>query len=75
VSWSSRGKLIYQGIKQGLSENEAILKAYGNLVGGPLGGLVQVADVVNVVAFLASNQSDYMTGQAINITGGRVMMR
>jgi 3-oxoacyl-[acyl-carrier protein] reductase/meso-butanediol dehydrogenase/(S,S)-butanediol dehydrogenase/diacetyl reductase len=75
VSWGSSGKKIYQGIKQGLSENEAILKAYGNEIIGPLGRLVQVADVVNVVAFLASNQSDYMTGQAINITGGRVTMR
>jgi sorbitol-6-phosphate 2-dehydrogenase len=30
-------------------------------------------DVANVVAFLASDQSGYMTGQAINVTGGQVM--
>jgi sorbitol-6-phosphate 2-dehydrogenase len=30
-------------------------------------------DVTNVVVFLASEQSSYMTGQAINVTGGQVM--
>ncbi len=30
-------------------------------------------DVSNVVVFLASEQSSYMTGQAINVTGGQVM--
>ena len=31
------------------------------------------ADVCNVVAFLASDQASYMTGQAINVTGGQEM--
>jgi len=30
-------------------------------------------DVTNVVVFLASNQASYMTGQAINVTGGQEM--
>jgi sorbitol-6-phosphate 2-dehydrogenase len=30
-------------------------------------------DVCNVVVFLASDQSGYMTGQAINVTGGQEM--
>jgi sorbitol-6-phosphate 2-dehydrogenase len=30
-------------------------------------------DVANVVVFLASGQSSYMTGQAINVTGGQEM--
>ena len=29
--------------------------------------------VANVVAFLASPDSDYMTGQALNVDGGLVM--
>ncbi|TAK22114.1 MAG: glucose 1-dehydrogenase [Chloroflexota bacterium] len=36
----------------------------------PLGRVQVPEDVANLVAFLASSQSDYMTGQAINITGG-----
>jgi len=38
----------------------------------PLGRLEVPDDVANLVAFLASSQSDYMTGQAINISGGMV---
>ncbi|MBN1250422.1 MAG: sorbitol-6-phosphate dehydrogenase [Anaerolineae bacterium] len=30
-------------------------------------------DITNVVVFLASDQSSYMTGQAINVTGGQEM--
>jgi len=31
------------------------------------------ADVTNMVVFLASDQAAYMTGQAINVTGGQEM--
>lgn len=36
----------------------------------PLGRLGLPEDVARTVAFLASDESEYMTGQAINITGG-----
>jgi NAD(P)-dependent dehydrogenase (short-subunit alcohol dehydrogenase family) len=36
----------------------------------PLGRLEQPEDVANLVSFLASDDSNFMTGQAINITGG-----
>jgi len=39
----------------------------------PMGRLAKVEDVVNVTCFLASSRAAYMTGQAINITGGREM--
>jgi NAD(P)-dependent dehydrogenase (short-subunit alcohol dehydrogenase family) len=39
----------------------------------PLGRLGSSAEVANLVAFLASSQSSYMTGQAINVTGGQLM--
>ncbi|MBX7159700.1 MAG: SDR family oxidoreductase [Acidimicrobiia bacterium] len=39
----------------------------------PLGRLETPADVAGVVAFLASDQAGYMTGQAINVTGGQEM--
>lgn len=41
--------------------------------GIPLGRAETPEDVANVVSFLASRDSDYMTGQAINIDGGLVM--
>lgn len=39
----------------------------------PLGRLASIKDVTSVTLFLASEGSDYMTGQAINVTGGREM--
>ncbi|HPB11092.1 MAG TPA: SDR family NAD(P)-dependent oxidoreductase [Kiritimatiellia bacterium] len=39
----------------------------------PLGRLASIEDVVDVTVFLCSSGADYMTGQAINITGGREM--
>jgi NAD(P)-dependent dehydrogenase (short-subunit alcohol dehydrogenase family) len=39
----------------------------------PLGRGAQPADVANVVGFLATSKADYLTGQAINVTGGLVM--
>jgi meso-butanediol dehydrogenase/(S,S)-butanediol dehydrogenase/diacetyl reductase len=43
------------------------------IVGIPLGRPEVPADVAGVVRFLASADSDYMTGQAIHIDGGLVM--
>jgi NAD(P)-dependent dehydrogenase (short-subunit alcohol dehydrogenase family) len=40
----------------------------------PLGRIAQPADVANIVAFLASDQSNYMTGQIINFTGGMTLI-
>ena len=39
----------------------------------PLGRIETPEDVANVVGFLASGKSSYMTGQAINVTGGLIM--
>ncbi|MCU1556417.1 MAG: family NAD(P)-dependent oxidoreductase [Microbacteriaceae bacterium] len=39
----------------------------------PLGRLGETGDVAGVAAFLASTDADYLTGQAINVTGGMVM--
>lgn len=39
----------------------------------PLGRGCSYEDVVNVAVFLASDESSYMTGQAINVTGGQEM--
>ena len=41
--------------------------------GIPLGRPERPEDVASVVAFLAGPDSDYMTGQALNVDGGLVM--
>jgi meso-butanediol dehydrogenase/(S,S)-butanediol dehydrogenase/diacetyl reductase len=50
---------------------EEVRKGYELQV--PLGRLCEPDDVAKVVAFLCSSEADYMTGQAINVTGGQVM--
>jgi NAD(P)-dependent dehydrogenase (short-subunit alcohol dehydrogenase family) len=39
----------------------------------PLGRMEHPEDVANVIGFLASPRAAYMTGQAINVTGGLIM--
>jgi len=39
----------------------------------PLGRGCDYEDVANVMVFLCSEESSYMTGQAINVTGGQEM--
>jgi NAD(P)-dependent dehydrogenase (short-subunit alcohol dehydrogenase family) len=50
---------------------DEIVKKFTSKV--PLGRLARIDDVVNMTCYLASPRADYMTGQAINITGGREM--
>nr|WP_308874302.1 SDR family oxidoreductase [Thiothrix subterranea] len=39
----------------------------------PLRRIAKPDDVAGVVAFLASRQSDYLTGETIRVNGGQVM--
>ena len=55
---------------QGLTE-EQVRQKYVDQV--PMKRPCAYDDVCNVVVFLASDQSSYMTGQAINVTGGQEM--
>ena len=50
---------------------EEVVKKFTSKV--PLGRLATVEDVVAATTFLSSDDAAYMTGQAINITGGREM--
>jgi len=49
-------------------DREQVLKTFVNQV--PMGRMQTGEDVANVVAFLASEDGGYMTGQALNICGG-----
>lgn len=55
---------------RGITESE-VRQNYINQV--PMKRGCTYDDVCNVVIFLASDQSSYMTGQAINVTGGQEM--
>jgi NAD(P)-dependent dehydrogenase (short-subunit alcohol dehydrogenase family) len=59
-----------QGALLGLSPEEFTRQRLAQV---PLGRMERPEDVANVIGFLASSRSAYMTGQAINVTGGLVM--
>jgi sorbitol-6-phosphate 2-dehydrogenase len=56
--------------KWGITEEE-VRQKYRDQV--PMGRGCTYQDVTNVLVFLASEQAGYMTGQAINVTGGQEM--
>jgi sorbitol-6-phosphate 2-dehydrogenase len=67
--WVNQLYKEYAG-RLGISEDE-VRQHYVNMV--PMKRGCTYRDVTNVVVFLASDDSAYMTGQAINITGGQQM--
>ncbi len=54
-----------------LRQNEAMMKKW--LLDIPVGRLGKPEDVVAAVLFLCSQSAAYLTGQAINVDGGKVM--
>ena len=40
----------------------------------PLRRLAKTGDIANAIVFLASETSDFMTGETIRINGGQVML-
>jgi len=54
----------------GVTMDEWVLKNMPNI---PLGRIGYPEDVAKVITFLASDEADYMTGQAVNISGGQEM--
>lgn len=69
--WTNDGGLYDQYARnQGLTK-EQIRQKYLDQV--PLKRGCSYDDIANVMVFLASDQASYMTGQAINVTGGQEM--
>jgi len=67
---------VWANVSAGYTTNmnlpkEEVVKKFTEKI--PLKRLATVDDVASVTVFLASQGADYMTGQAINITGGREM--
>ena len=60
--------------KLGIGIEEATAQVYAEQIQDiPLGRVAQPEEQANAVAFLASKESDFITGIALNVTGGRVM--
>jgi len=59
-----------QGAVLGLTPEEFTRQRLAQV---PLGRMERAEDVASVIGFLASPRSGYMTGQAINVTGGLIM--
>lgn len=72
-TWSdhTNGLFIEYGKTQHLTP-EQVREKYTNLV--PMKRSCTYQDISNVVEFLLSEKSSYMTGQAINITGGQQLV-
>ena len=65
---------VMRSREAGMSVEEFREDEYKKLISlVPLKRMGKVEDIANVVFFLVSDQSDYMTGQSINITGGHLM--
>jgi len=64
-------ELVWEGKLRGITAEE-VKQSYLTQV--PLGRLATPDDVATIVAFLCSHDADYMTGQALNVTGGQVMI-
>jgi NAD(P)-dependent dehydrogenase (short-subunit alcohol dehydrogenase family) len=67
---------VWKNVSAGYIQNlnlprEEVIKKFTFKI--PLKRLASIDDVVAVTLFLSSKGSDYMTGQAINVTGGREM--
>lgn len=59
-----------QGALMGLSAEDFTEQRAAQV---PLGRMERPEDVAKVIGFLASDRAGYMTGQAINVTGGLIM--
>ena len=59
-----------QGALLGMSAEEFTRQRAASV---PLGRMEKPEDVASVIGFLASDRAAYMTGQALNVTGGLVM--
>ena len=65
-------EVVWEAKLRGVENPEDIVKDYIRQT--PLGRLCYPEDVAKIVTFLASDDADFMTGQAINITGGACMV-
>jgi len=64
-------EVVWEAQLRGIDDPEKVRDEY--IAQTPLGRLCYPEDVARVVLFLASKDADFMTGQAVNVTGGVCM--
>lgn len=71
---SDYGKAANMASEQGISVTEAAHIIHADAVNvTPLGRLGYPDDAANLIAFLCSDEASFITGQSINVDGGRLM--
>lgn len=77
VTFGSSGKALAAALAGGMSEEDAVEELYVKSgkypATGALGRPGRPEDQANMAAFLASRESDFITGQSINVCGGQLM--
>jgi NAD(P)-dependent dehydrogenase (short-subunit alcohol dehydrogenase family) len=64
-------ELVWEGKIRGMTPEQVKADMLAHV---PLGRLETPEDVAKLVAFLCSRDSDYITGQAINVSGGQALI-
>lgn len=62
---------LFEGYKQGAGSPEKLVEAFKRSI--PLGRIGQPADLPGAIAFFASDDAAYVTGQVLSVSGGLTM--
>ncbi len=63
---------LLQGMREESAKNARVIEAIGRAI--PLGRTGQPEDIAAAVAFLASSEANYITGQTLSVSGGLTMV-
>ena len=62
---------LFEGFKQGAGDPEKLVAAFTRAI--PLGRIGQPDDLPGAIAFFASDDAAYVTGQVLSVSGGLTM--
>jgi 2-hydroxycyclohexanecarboxyl-CoA dehydrogenase len=62
---------LLDGFKQGASNPDKLMEAFAKAI--PLGRIGQASDLAGSIAFMASDDAGFVTGQVLSVSGGLTM--
>ncbi len=62
---------LLDGFKQGAANPEKLMEAFAKAI--PLGRIGQASDLAGAIAFMASDDAGFVTGQVLSVSGGLTM--